>query len=721
MTQKKYLYPALIILLAIAAFFILPPDKNRLYPQFSSVQIYDRNGHLLRECLSRDYKTSLWVDLDRISPYVIMATIQREDKRFFSHHGVDPLASFRAIYYNLKNRRILFGGSTVTMQVAKMALGFKKRDILTKLIETIYALKLELHLSKDKILEIYLNRAPYGNQVYGVESASRLYFQKPASQLSLGESCIIAIIPKSPARLNPYINPGLVLKEKERLLRLLLGRNSIDRLGFSCAMRESLNVVPKGLCFEAPHFVDYILNKMEGLNHSRIWTTLDLDLQKKIEKHLFTTLRSLKGYNINQGAVVVMDTATGEILSMVGSKDYFDAEEGQVNATLALRQPGSAIKPFLYLLAISDGIPASYILDDNPMEFRLSDGTLFAPRNYGNSYHGLVRLREALACSLNVPSVYLLDKLGVQRFYDLLKGLGFKRLDKEAEFYGLSLGLGAGEVQLLELVNAYRAIAQNGVWEEEKVFLNPSLRREKQRPIFTKEVSYIITDILSDDPSRVKSFGEDSPLNLPFPCASKTGTSKDFRDNWCIGFTRRYVVGVWVGNFDGSPMKGVSGISGAAPLFRDIMIELQRDDYPMPFEEPSSLAHLKICEEEGKIAGQGCPKMIEEIFIKGSEPKGYCRHHIDTLNTSFRIINPSDGNIFKIDKQVSYSSQGINFKVKADKSIDEVIFELNGRVIAKESFPFEYLWSPHSGRYKLKAIGLSNSNKETDYVSFRVF
>lgn len=746
---KKFLFWVLFPC-ALIVFFAIPPSKTRLYPKFASCQICDRNGKLLRDILSKDYKTSSWVNLAEISPPMKEATILREDKRFYSHFGIDPISLGRAIFDNIKHRRIVSGGSTITMQVAKMALNLKNRNFFTKILEMIYALKLEIHLSKKEILEIYLNRTPYGNQNYGIEAAANFYFRKSCRQLSLGESCILASIPKSPLKLNPYRNPAAVLQEKNKILKSLLTRHFIDSLNYGCALKESLNIVPGSFNFETPHFVDYIVQKINGLGKNlpkRIITSLDLDLQHNLEPMLITTLKSLKGYNVNQGAVLVMDTKTGEVLAMVGSKDYFDEEEGQVNGCIALRQPGSSIKPFLYALALESGIPASYVLPDTLLEFQLWDGTKFAPRNYGDKYHGPTRAREALASSFNIPTVYLLEQLGVERFHNLLKELNFTSLSKDASFYGLSLGLGAGEVSLLEMVNGYRSIVREGIWEGERSVLNiKGVSNPNSKRVFSKEAAYIITNILSDNSSRIKSFGEDSPLNLPFPCASKTGTTKDFRDNWCIGFTGKYVVGVWVGNFDGSPMEGVAGISGAAPLFRDIMIELHRKGYPPKFEEPASLVHEKVCAKTGKLATAYCPDVIEEIFINGTEPKQSCdidcsrivavgfsrrdtvrrnlkvasiiSHHNEN---GFEIINPADGDIYKIDPQVSSSAQAISFRVSEDETISEVIFKLDGKIIGQRKYPFEYWWRPTPGEHKLEVIGESKTSQKFDQVSFRVF
>ncbi|MEO0225959.1 MAG: transglycosylase domain-containing protein, partial [candidate division WOR-3 bacterium] len=447
-------YLLLLISLAIVIFFFVPPAENSLYPRFSSINIYDRRGKPLRTILSKDYKTSQWVKIKEMSPHIITATILEEDKRFFYHPGVDPLALLRAFYENIKYGRIVSGGSTITMQVVKVAMGLRRKSIWSKFIEILFSIKLELHLSKSEILEIYLNRMPYGNQTYGIEAAANFYFRKPARDLSLGEACILASIPKSPSLLNPYINPEACLRNKEKILDCLLQNRKIDTLSYLCARAESLNILPRPFNFDAPQFIDYILTEVERSplrNSSNLYTSLDLYLQQDLEKLLATTLNSLQSYNVNQGAIIVMDVNTGEVLAMVGSRSYFDERGGQVNGCLALRQPGSAIKPFLYILGLESGFPASFVLPDTILEFRLDDGTFFAPRNYGDRYHGPTRLREALASSFNVPTVYLLNILGVQRFYNLLRDLNLCDPSQEPGFYGLALGLGAAEVNLLQL------------------------------------------------------------------------------------------------------------------------------------------------------------------------------------------------------------------------------------------------------------------------------
>uniref|UniRef100_A0A7V0Z3V1 peptidoglycan glycosyltransferase n=1 Tax=candidate division WOR-3 bacterium TaxID=2052148 RepID=A0A7V0Z3V1_UNCW3 len=717
---------SVIILMLALNFFIKPPDIKSLYPNFNSFNVTDRNGILLRMVVSKDYKTSLWMPLNKISPEIIKATIIKEDKRFFLHKGIDVIALCRAIKEQLVNRKIISGGSTLTMQVAKIVLNHKKRTVLNKIIEILYALKLELYLRKEKILEIYLNRAPYGYENYGVEAASQFYFEKSANQLSLSESCILSAIPKSPNFLNPLKNYEKIRWARNKILNELIANRLIDSTGYINAINEPIKIDKKKIIFRAPHFVDFILGQNIDFKSSNIGSTIDINLQENVEKMLFTSINTLKKYNVNQGAVVVMDTKTGDILAMVGSRDYFDEKEGQVNGCLSLRQPGSSIKPFLYLLALSSGIPMNYLMNDTITEFKLSNGTIYAPRNFGDKYHRLVRAREALGSSFNVTAVHILDKLGIENFYNFLIKLHFTSILKQPDFYGLSLSLGGVEVKLLELANAYRAIANKGVWTDYK-FIKSSREKIGER-VFSEEVAYIITDVLSDNSSRIKAFGDDSPLNLPFPCAVKTGTTKNFKDNWCVGFTEKYTVGVWVGNFDGSPMNGVSGISGAAPLFRDIMIELHRNKYPKTFESPKSLIQLKICAKTGLIPGKNC-SVVEEFFVLGTEPKDTCNYcgvgtwlvpvHGDKSIKNIYILHPRNGDIFKLDPQIPYKNQAIAFKVHIDSTIESFSIKLNGNTLCKNTTTF--LWQPKLGKYELEVIGNTRTGQKSEKITFTVF
>ena len=626
-----------IILLVLTLSLYVPFPPELLQPaSLVSLRILDRNGYLLREVLSDKEGKSQWVSLQDISPNLILATVTAEDSRFYEHWGVDTRAILRAILQNIRARKVISGASTLTQQVIKSIHHFP-RNWFWKFVEIWHALRLEVSLSKDEIITQYLNRIPYGNQTFGINAASWLYFDKPPSHLSLAEAAFLAGLPRGPSIYNPYRHFLRAKKRQEEVLRRMLSNKVFTQEEYRRALEEPLNIIPSQASFRAPHFSDFILSRIplkERQNISSIRTTLDFELQKDVEVLVKNCVESLKEWKVTNAAVLVMDNEKGEILSFVGSADFFDSHHsGQVSAVTALRQPGSALKPFTYALALEKGMnPATLILD---AQIRISsNGIDYIPRNYDGKFHGLVRLREALACSYNISAIKILETIGVESLLNRLKKLGFDSLNKGADYYGLGLTLGGGEVTLLELVRAYSTLANSGIFKKEKIFLEIKDLQGKAKPLsedepvrlFSPQVSYIITDILADSDARIPAFGEGSVLSLPFACTVKTGTSGNFRDNWAIGYTPHYTVGVWVGNFDGKPMRNVSGVSGAGPLFRDIMLLLQKRERlaNSNFTMPEGLIDVYVCPRSGMLAGSSCPGKIKEIFIKGTEPKKVC-------------------------------------------------------------------------------------------------
>ena len=625
------------VLVLLGMSLYIPFSREALQPvSVVSLRILDRNGNLLREVLSDEEGRGRWVPLEEISNHVILATLAAEDSRFYKHPGVDIRAILRAIIQNLRARKAISGGSTLTQQVVKNIYHFP-RNWFWKMVEIWYALRLEISLSKDEIMAQYLNRIPYGNQTFGINAASSLYFDKPPSHLSLAEAAFLAGFPRGPSLYNPYHHEFRAKKRQREVLRRMLTKGMITQEEYRRALKEPLNLVAPEISFRAPHFCDLVLSRIspeERQNISSIRTTLDFELQKDVEVLVKNYVQSLQKWDVTNAAVLIMDNERGEILSLVGSTNFFDPyRSGQVDGAISLRQPGSALKPFTYALALEQGMtPATLILDT---EIRIrSNGADYVPRNYDGRYHGPVRLREALACSYNVSAVKVLETIGVQSLLHRLKKLGFESLDKGADYYGLGLTLGGGEVTLLELTRAYSTLARSGVFKQEKIFLeiddiegrvkscpdSPSVR------VFSPQVSYLITHILVDRDARIPAFGAGSCLSLPFPCAVKTGTSGNFRDNWALGYTPHHTVGVWVGNFDGRPMRNVSGISGAGPLFRDIMLLLEKRGKRgnFDFAAPEGLMEVYVCPQSGMSVGSFCPGKIKEIFINGTEPKEVC-------------------------------------------------------------------------------------------------
>lgn len=633
----KIIISLAIILLVFTLSLYIPFSPRLLQPaSLVSLRILDRNGYLLREVLSDKEGKSQWVSLENISPNMILATVAAEDSRFYEHGGIDTRAILRATVQNIRAGKVISGASTITQQVIKNIHHFP-RNWFWKFVEIWHALRLEVSLSKDGIITQYLNRAPYGNQTFGISAASWLYFDKPPAHLSLAEASFLAGLPRGPSIYNPYRYPLRAKERQEEVLQRMSNNGVVTQQEYRRAIEEPLNIIPPQVSFRAAHFADFVLSRIppkERQNISSILTTLDIKLQEDVETLVKDSVKSLKKWNATNAAVLIMDNEEGEIISFVGSADFFDSDHsGQVSGITALRQPGSALKPFTYALALEQGMnPATLILD---AEIRIrSNGIDYIPRNFDRKFHGLVRLREALASSYNISAIKVLQRIGVGSLLDRLKKLGFDSLNKGADYYGLGLTLGGGEVTLLQLVRAYSTLANSGIFKKEKIFLEINDIQGKVKPLledsplrlFSPQVSYIITDILADNDARIPAFGTGSVLSLPFPCAVKTGTSGNFRDNWAIGFTPHHTVGVWVGNFDGKPMRNVSGVSGAGPLFRDIMLLLQERESlaNSNFSMPEGLIEVYVCPHSGMLAVSSCPARIREMFIKGTEPREYC-------------------------------------------------------------------------------------------------
>jgi penicillin-binding protein 1C len=729
-SRRRLLVGAALAVLAAGGSLRLPLPGRRFDPKpIVSLRLVDREGRLLREVLSDEGGRCRWVGLEDVSPAVVWATIAAEDKRFPTHGGVDVLSAARAVVQNVRRGRVVSGASTITQQAVRNVYRFP-RTWPGKLAEAWLAVRLENTLSKEDILAQYLNRVPYGNLAFGIEAAARLYLDKPASDLSLAEAAFLAALPRSPSTLNPFRDPGSVLERQKDILDRVAALGAFPAVDLERARREEVKLGSAGTKFRAPHFSDFVLARLpEDLNRRavEVRTTLDLGLQEKVEVLLQNHLLDLEDRGLSNGAVLVLENSTGEILALAGSRDFFDpATDGQVNGVTALRQPGSTLKPMTYALALEKGLTAATLIDDAPAEFATLEG-VFAPENYDERYHGPIRLRSALASSYNVPAVAVLDLLGPDLLYRRLREAGFSSLQKTPGFYGVGLTLGNGEVTLLELVRAYAAFARGGLGVGERFLRSVRAKDGRDLPLpdtspsprlFSPQVAYLITHILSDRDARVPAFGYLTPLNLPFPAAAKTGTSKDFRDNWTVGYTPRYTVGIWVGNFDGSPMHRVSGITGAGPLFRDVMLHLEAGGPKAPFPEPKGIVKARICPLSGLRPGPACPSAIEELFLSGTEPETECglSHRAGPKRTSVQaslrrpravltVETPLPGDVYKIDPVLRPEFQVLRFQasVSDEAAVEAVEWWVNERLVGRAGFPYTLAWRLKPGTYVVQA------------------
>ncbi len=731
--EKISIGAGILFFLAVLSTF-LPFPKAKLSPgRVVSLKILDRNGLLLREVLSDEGGRCRWVGLGEISPYLVQATIATEDRLFFFHRGVNPASTLRALWQNLRQGRVISGASTITQQVVR-SLYPRRRNLFLKLREIWLAARLENSTSKEEILTQYLNRIFYANQAYGIEAASRLYFAKPAAHLSLAEAAFLANIPRSPALLDPYRSFSLAKEKQRDILRKMCGLGYISKAEAQRALRQEIRIVPAREQFRAPHFCDMILGRLtreERETLISVRTTLDYVLQRKVEVLVRGALDSLADRGISNFAVVVVENSTGDVLSLVGSGDFFaDRTQGQVNGATALRQPGSALKPFTYALALENGLTAATRIEDSAAQWASLPGG-YMPRNYDRRYHGPVSLRQALACSYNIPAVAVLDAIGPDLLYLRLKSLGFESLKESPAYYGIGLSLGNGEVTLLELVRAYSVLGRQGLDLPLRTVMEKTTARGERmtigtlaegRRLFSPQVAFLITHILADRDARIPSFGYQTPLALPFPCAAKTGTTKDFRDNWTIGYTPRFTVGVWAGNFDGSSMRHVSGITGCGPLFRDVMLLLHQDGRWPEFLEPEGLIRKSICPLSGKLPGKFCTGTVEEIFIAGTEPKEVCPGHkpigeVEDFvirkarplrSSALQIISPRNGDVFRLDPVLRGEHQQIKLKIAVPDSlpVERVEWWVNGRKIGQAGYPYSLFWkiSPGSCTIQGRAV-----------------
>jgi len=571
-----------------------------------------------------------------LPPLVVGAFLATEDRRFGSHPGVDPIAVGRALLQNLRAGRVVSGGSTVAQQLARLLVP-RPRSLAGKAREALWAVRLTVHLPPEQRLRAYLDRIALGNDLRGVESAAQAYFGRPAAALSLGQAAMLAGMAGSPARFDPRIHPEAAWARMGLALRRMVRAGLVTEADALAAAAAPLDLAAPSRPFGAPHLTTWLLANRETLGLDRavsIETTLEEALQADLEEILRDQVEG--DPRLMQAAAVVLDNASGEVLAYAGSVDFHDEErQGQNDGVRALRQPGSALKPFAYGLALADGMTPATLLSDVEVQLATPSGS-WVPRNYDRRVHGPVRLRAALANSYNVPAVRLADRLGPDRVLAVLRRAGFDSLRQGIDHYGSGIVLGNGDVTLRELARAYRGLALGGRLEPVTEVRGArdgggralALRRDVAPGRFLPASAVaLLTDILSDEAARAPAFGMDNALRLPFPVAAKTGTSHAFVDNWTVGFTAERTVAVWAGNFDGRPMRGVSGISGAAPIFARVMARAMRGISPRSLLDRSAFEHARVCSLSGARAGPSCRSTVEELFVPGTVPAAPCPMH----------------------------------------------------------------------------------------------
>jgi penicillin-binding protein 1C len=660
----------LLLILALIAWIRLGPVPEGLLDLSStdSTVVVDRNGVPLYEARGGGGLRGEMMTEDALPQILVDATLAAEDHRFLRHPGVDPIALARAMKTNLAQRRVVEGGSTLTQQVVKLLRAREaersgrpapSRSVRTKLYEAILALRLEHRLSKREILALYLTLAPYGNQIAGAERASRAYFGVAASMLTPAQAAFLAALPQQPSRFNPWQHPDRGARRGRRVLERMRALGLLAEPQAAEAFAERLNFRREAPSFAAPHFVERVLS---GVWHQpvaaadgkrRIATTLDAALQAEVAGIIRSQRRDLDRHGAHNAAVVVLDNRSSEWLAWEGSGDYFDADHGgTIDGAVTPRQPGSALKPFTYAVAFDTGYGPSSVLPDVPSHFPTAEpGVVYSPRNYDGRFRGPMRARLALAGSENVPAVALLSELGPPTLVRFLRRAGFSTFDKTVAHYGLGVTLGNAEVRLDELVAAYASFARGGI------FVAPTGVRAAARTetrLVSERAAFWITDVLSDADARAFVFGRGGSLEFPFPVAAKTGTSQGYRDNWAVGYTRDVTVGVWVGNFDRTPLRNSSGVTGAGPIFHAVMLAAARrysaetDPMERPVFRPAQATRETICSLSGMQANAWCPSRVSE-WVAAEHERLPCSWHHQT-NEGLLVVWPAQYRAWAVDR-----------------------------------------------------------------------
>ncbi|OIP70217.1 MAG: penicillin-binding protein 1C [Oscillatoriales cyanobacterium CG2_30_40_61] len=728
--------------------YFIPIHAEDIQQKDVAFEFSDRNNLPLGTILSSDQNHTAIVPLSQVSSHFIQAIIAAEDKRYYQHGAIDYIALVRSILEAFQAKEIVSGASTITMQLARL-LEPTPRTLPHKFGEIWLSWRLTAGMNQQEILENYINRLPMGGNLYGVEAAAKTYFNTSASELNLAQASLLAALPNDPTDLNPYDHLSALKKRQNYVLKRMVEDGYITNIQAERAYQENLQFQPRqqGI-IAAQHFLFWLTEQLTNsiiispVNSDKsgklqpstykIKTTIDRPLQQFVQAQTQQIITSLKDHNVHHAAALVINNQTGEILAYVGSPDYFNSDQfGRNDGVQALRQPGSTLKPFLYELALAKGVIQPHsILADVPSYYAIPGAKIYSPTDYSETFLGPVRVRSALANSLNIPAVKVLEKVTVPVFLERLKQLGFKHLTQSADYYGLGLTLGSGEVNLWELAQAYFIIANQGKIVNPNVIINQTKNIKNSQVFIDTPVPWqLITNMLSDAHARSHSFGIDSVLNLPFPVAVKTGTSSNYRDTWTVGFTTDYTVATWVGNFDGEGMENVSGVTGAAPLWNRILLHLHEIKEPTNFPSPEGLVQLPICATTGLRPTADCSggivleyfddqaiaeyeKKSSKLVLNSEYNEWLSRQsHPELTPNQLKIISPQADDYFVIN---SGETAKLEFKI-INPAQESVAWWLNGKKL-KDQGANSLFWQLQTGEWKLT---VKQGNQE-DSVQFQV-
>lgn len=680
----------------------------------AAVVLTDRNGEPLRVRLAAggyDCRPGY-----RPAPehWIAKAVVAAEDRRFWSHSGVDVLALARAVAQNLACGRRVSGASTISTQLIRL-LEPRRRTLAAKASEAFRALQLERRHPKDEILAQYLDRAPFGGNLVGIEAAARRYFGKSAAQLSLAEAALLAGVPQSPARLRPDRHPEQAKRRQAYVLERMEACGFISARERAAGLAQPLAVRPGRYPFRAPHFCDWVGVPARAGADATVRTTLDADLQRTAEAVL---RRRLKGSAAKGGAVVVLDVKTGAVRAMVGAPDYYAAgRAGQVNGALAPRAAGSTLKPFAYALALDRGLvtPAT-VIADVPTRFRDLD-----PRNFSLDYRGLVRVRDALVLSLNLPAIEIERRVGQARFHAALRELGLATIARPADQYGLGLVLGNAEVRLLDLANAYACLARGGGWAPVRGV--ESAQPPATRPVFSPEACWLVSDMLGGEERARDATGHAAAVRLP-PLAWKTGTSAGLRDAWTVAWNPEYVIGAWVGNPDGSASDELVGRKIATPIAWDLFRRLFPNNQGPWFARPAGVEKRAVCAVSGGAPGAHCRHRVETWAIARVSRREPCPVHRagaeavwpvevasflarravsapDEPAEAVRILSPARGSVYRRMPPGAADAQRLALEAASDRAGETIHWFVDDRAVGQSRPGEKLFWPLERGRHQI--------------------
>lgn len=683
-------------------------DFSSPYPDFHSIrsdaayaQILDRNGHPLTFSYQNRWNTSDAIPLHEIPEFLQNAFILSEDKRFFEHHGVDWVARAHALWQRVRYSQASRGASTITEQVVRMVHP-RPRSYWSKWIEGLEAFSLETHASKADILEFYLNQVPYAANRRGVVQAARYYFNRDVTTLSAKEMLALAVLIRAPSTFDLYEGKVKLGESVKRLAATMFANGQMDKTSLRNLDSYEVALEPATLPAQAFHFVDYVrraTGSEPAWNQSKTVTTLDGNLQPFVQNLLENRLKSLASRHISHAAALVVDHKTHEILAWasVGARCRETKNQApgcNIDMVTVPRQPGSALKPFLYATALEKGWTPATIIDDSPFSDSVGKG-IHHFHNYSNTYYGKVTLRNALGNSLNIPAIHTINYVTPGRYLSQLHALGFTTLQRGADFYDDGLALGNGEVSLLELVQAYAAFPNRGMFEPLKITFYRDAPLDKHQ-VYSEETTSLIGNILSDPWARMLEFGRSSVLNLPTQTAVKTGTSTDYRDAWAIGYNHRYVVGIWMGNTDYTPTDGITGSLGPSLALRGIFNELNRNNETAPLYLSPKLVAREVCiNSEGNTPG--CPTRTEYFLTdtptKKSEPA-------PTQNITIR--RPANHLEMAVDPRIPHEKQAFEMRLSGALRTDEVEWTIDDKTYPKTTGA-TFLWPTEKGKHRVFA------------------